>query len=361
MFANPMRAAVAVIMRVVMIATASTAGLLAQPEPSAVETYRAAVAAYLTSGDAARSARRLADLGPAELEPGVKAVLGRSDPKELEAAADLHLEIGIAVAGLSVSGAAAYFDQGSRLVSAILPLPAIRRGLSAPRLEELTLISTTWHRVAASTLLSINDVARARPMIVRARRIVPQSAPLLTVLGTAHEIDAGVNKPEDWDSVAKRTHTAQTRARLLLAAEESYKAALENDAAYPLAWIRLGRVQFLQNDVRTARASLERGAALAREPRHQFLAAMFMGALQEAQKDLDGARQSYERALASAPQSQNAVAALAFVELLSGRTGRAEEVARAYTSAKLDDAWWLHKTGVFDVEGLQWLRQHLRQ
>ena len=88
---------------------------------------------------------------------------------------------------------------------------------------------------------------------------------------------------------------------------------------------------------------------------------MFTGALQESQKDLDGARQSYARALTTAPQSQHAVAALAFVDMMSGRLDRAERVARAYTSATLDDAWWLHKTGVFDVEGLQWLRQHLRQ
>jgi len=335
--------------------------LLAQPDHSAIEIYRAAAAAYLESGDAARSARPLAGFAPAQLEPAVKAILARADPRELEAAADLHLEIGIAVAGLSVTDASAYFEQGSRLVAAILPPPAIRKGLSALRLEQMTLISTTWHRVAASTFLSINDVARARPLIVRARRIVPQSAAMLTLLGTAHEIDAGVNNPDDWDSLSGKTHTGMTRARMLLDAEESYKAALEEDPLYPLALIRLGRVQFLQNNARAARESLERGAALAIEPRHLFLAAMFKGALQESQNDLTGARLSYERALRIVPQSQHAVAALAFVEFMLGRTTRAEEIARAYTSAKLDEAWWLHKTGVFDFEGLQWLRQHLRQ
>jgi tetratricopeptide (TPR) repeat protein len=348
-------------MRTVMIVAASVTALLAQPDPSVVETYRAAVAAYLKSGDAANAARPLASLEPDELEPAVKAILGRADPRELEAAADLHLEIGIAVAGLSVTATAAYFDQGSRLVTAILPPPAIRKGVSALRLEEITLISTTWHRVAASTFLSINDVARARPIILRARRIVPQSAAMLTVLGTANEIDAGVNNPDDWDSLLGKTHAGFERGRMLLYAEESYKLALEATPLYPLALIRLGHVQFLQKNAKAARESLERGAALATEPRHKFLAAMFMGALQESQDDLAGARQSYERALSIVPQSQHAIAALAFVEFMSGRTTRAEEIARAYTSAKLDEAWWLHKTGVFDVEGLQWLRQHLRQ
>jgi tetratricopeptide (TPR) repeat protein len=349
------------IIRTAAFVAASVTTLLAQPGPTTTESYRAAVAEYLKSGDAAHSSRRLATLTPADLEPAVKAIIARADPRELEAAADLHLEIGIAVAGLSVSGAADYFAQGSRLVTAILPPPAIRKGVSAERLEEMTLISSTWHRVAASAFLSINDVARARPLIVRARRIVPQSAALLTLLGTANEIDAGVHNPDLWDSLSSKTRTAHARSSTLLFAEESYKAALESDPTYALAWIRLGRVQFLQDNVKGAATSLERGAALAREPRHQFLAAMFMGALQESRNDLDGARQSYQRALDIVPQSQHAVAALAFVDLMSGRIDRAQRVARAYTSAKLDDAWWVHKTGVFDLEGLQWLRQHLRQ
>jgi tetratricopeptide (TPR) repeat protein len=349
------------IMRIAAILVASVTTLLSQPDRSAVEIYRAAVAAYLESGDAAQSVRPLTGLTPDELEPAVKAILSRADPRELEAAADLHLEIGIAVAGLSVSSAADYFDQGSRLVMAIMPPPAIRKGLSALRLEEITLITATWHRVAASTLLSINDVARARLLILRIRRVVPQSAALLTLQGTANEIDAGVNNPDDFDSLSGKTHASFTRVSLLLRAEESYKAALESDPTYTLALIRLGRVQFLQNNVKAARDSLERGARLAREPRHQFLAAMFTGALQESQNDLAGARESYTHALSFVPQSQHAVAALAFVELMSGRIDQAEVVARAYTSATLDDAWWLHKTGAFDFEGLRWLRQHLRQ
>ena len=349
------------IMRIAALVAASVTTLLSQPAQSVVDIYRSAVAEYLETGDASRSARPLTGFAPDALEPAVKAILGRADPKELEAAADLHLEIGIAVAGVSVSGTAAYFEQGSRLVTAILPPPAIRRGVSALRLEEITLTSATWHRVAASTLLSINDVARARPLILRIRRIVPQSPALLTLLGTANEIDAGVYNPDDFDSLSGKSGAQMRRAARLLDAEESYKAALESDPNYALARIRLGRVQFLQDNVKAARESLERGAAEAREPRYQFLAAMFMGAMQESRNDLAGARASYERALNIAPQSQHAVAALAFVELMTGRIDRAEAIARAHASAKLDEAWWLHKTGVFDVEGLQWLRQHLRQ
>jgi tetratricopeptide (TPR) repeat protein len=349
------------IMRTAAIVALSVTTLVSQTIPSPTAIYRAALAEYLKTGDAARAAQPLATLGPEQLELAVKAILFRADPRELEGAADLHLEIGIAVAGLPVSGAAAYFDQGSRLANAIVPPPAIRKGVSALRLEQMTLISTTWHRVAASTFLSINDVARARSLIQRAPSLEPKSAEMLTVLGTASEIDAGALNPDNVDSLTGKTHSGFERSRRLMLAENSYKAALDSDPTYPLALIRLGRVQFLQNNVKSARESLERGAALAREPRHQFLAAMFMGALQESRNDLAGANQSYERALRIVPQSQHAVAAVVFVDGMLGWNHRAEEVARAYTSAKLDEAWWLHKTGAFDVEGLHWLRQHLRQ
>jgi len=79
---------------------------------------------------------------------------------------------------------------------------------------------------------------------------------MLTVLGTAHEIDAGVNNPDDWDSLLGKTHAGMTRARMLLDAEESYKVALEADPRYPLALIRLGRVQFLQKNPKAARCLL---------------------------------------------------------------------------------------------------------
>jgi len=348
-------------MRTVAIVLASVPTLLAQPDRSVVEIYRQAVAAYLESGDAATSARPLASLRPDQLEPAVKAVLTRADPRELESAADLQLEIGITVAGLSVSGTGAYFDQGSRLVTAILPPPAISKGLSAVRMEEIALISSIWHRVAASTFLSINDLTGARRLIQRAGRVASESAAVFTLVGTAHEIDAGLNDLDHWDPASAKPGGTMMRASLLLRAEEAYRSALESDPGYVLAVIRLGRVQSLQKNAKAARESLERGATLAREPRHLFLAAMFMGALQESQNDLTGARQSYERALSIVPQSQDAVAALAFAELVSGRINRAEKVARDYTSARRDDAWWLHKTGAFDFEGLQWLRQHLRQ
>ena len=160
--------------------------------------------------------------------------------------------------------------------------------------------------------------------------------------------------------VAQRTRTARERDRLLVLAESSYKKALAIDPDYALARIRLGRVQYLLNNLREARRSLQIGRDLAREPRQKFLAALFMGALQLTQNDLAGARQSFEQALAIMPQSQNAVAALSYEELMAGHLDRAQQVARDYASGSTT-SWWAYKTGALDLESLQWLRQRVRK
>lgn len=349
-------------MRTTAAAMACAAALSAAPtEQSGPDVYRGVVEEYRKTGDAAKAVEPLRGWSADEIERGVQALIARADTPELEAAATLHLEIGIAVAGLAPNSALSYFDHAERLIGATLPPPDIRRGLSAERLAEITDTTATILRVAASTFLSINDVRRARPLIARARRVAPDSAPIVTLAGTADEIDSSANDPDVWDGVAQRTRAARERSRFLTMAEGLYKDALKIDEAYPLARIRLGRVQFLLNNTREARKSLEAGRDAAKEPRHKFLAALFLGALLERQKDLDGARQSYETAHAIIPQSQNAVVALSNVELLAGNFDRAHQVAREFASAKLDDAWWAYKTGVLDLEGLQALRQRMQR
>lgn len=348
-------------LRTLALLVALPVAATARQSPSPLEVYRSVVTNYVKTGNAARSVVPLVGLSPAELAAVVDAVVRHNDPVELEAAAVLHLEIGIAVVGMSVSGAMSYLEQGSRLVDTVLPRSDIRRGLSAERIAEINRLRATWHRVAATAFLSVNDVTRARPLVTRAQRIQPRSAATLTLAGTVEELDAGLENPDDIGPPSQRSRAERARAILLLRAERAYTFAVEADPSYALARIRLGRIQYLMKDLKRARESLERGAAAATEPRHRFIAAMFMGALQQSQNDFAGARRSFERALAIAPQSQNAVVALSFTELMSGRTERAREIAQAFTSSSPDDVWWAYKTGVLDVEGLQWLRQQVRR
>jgi len=342
-----------------LVALPATAAAGQLPLP--IDVYRSAVATYVKTGNAAQSVEPLVGWSTAQLTAVVDAIVRHNDPVELEAAALLHLEIGIAVVGLSVIAAQSHLEQGSRLIDTLLPPPDIRRGLSAVRIAEINRLRATWHRVAASAFLSVNDVSHARPLVIRAQRIEPRSAATLTLAGTVDEIDAGLENPDDIGQPSQRTRAERTRGILLFRAERSYTFALEADPSYALARIRLGRIQYLMKDLKRARESLERGAAAATELRHQFIAAMFMGALQQSQNDFAGARRSFERALAIAPQSQNAVVALSFTELMSGRTERAREIAQAFTSVPALDVWWAYKTGVLDLEGLHWLRQEIRR
>ena len=350
MFAECMRTA----MTVVTALCFSAAGARAQSD---VDIYRKAIADYRAGADAAEAVKPLMGWNADQLEASVKAVIARADTPELEAASALHLEIGIAVAGLASSSSLAYFDHAARLMAATLPPPPIARGLSAQRLADIAEANAVLLRVATSALIAINDLDHARPLARKARSMTPHSAAALTISGLVEETDANHLDPDTWDTVSMRTRIAAERNRLLRIAEQFYNDALEADPAYALARIRLGRVQILQNQPAHARASLESGLAAAREPRPRFLASLFMGQLQLKQNDIDAARRSFEAAVAIIPQSQDAVAALAYTELIAGHVNRAEQIARQYTAAALADTWWAFKSATLDLEGLRWLRE----
>jgi tetratricopeptide (TPR) repeat protein len=279
----------------------------------------------------------------------------------VEAASAMHLEIGIAVAGLASGSAVSYFDQAARLMTATMPSGDIARGLSADRIADIAQANAVLLRVEASALIAINDLDHARPLARKARSITPHSAAAIAISGLVDETDANHLDPESWDTVLMRGRIARERDRLLRTAQQFYTDALHADPSYALARIRLGRVQTLQNTPARARESLESGLAAARDPRHRFLASLFMGQLQLKQDDIDGARHSFEAAVAIIPQSQDAVAALAYTEMIAGRVNRAEQIAGQYTAATLADTWWALKTATLDLEGLQWLRERARR
>jgi tetratricopeptide (TPR) repeat protein len=223
-------------------------------------------------------------------------------------------------------------------------------------------VRATWHGVAGSAFLSVNDIDRARPYLSKAVKITPGSAALLTLQGTADEIEGAGYNAEELESLVMKRRAVMQRTRLLVSAEELYRRALSADPAYPLALIRLGRVEFLFGKMKAAATSLEKGSAVARDPSHRYLAAMFMGALLQEQKDLAGARERFERALELAPQSQNALVALAYVELISGRPDHSQTLARGFLGTpNSDEAWWAVKNGTLDHAGLKWLRQRVRK
>jgi tetratricopeptide (TPR) repeat protein len=346
-----------------VLAVGSLTAVSAQAPPSKAEIYRGAVATYVRTGNPAVAVAPLLGWSRSDLEVAVADTIARADPAEMEAAAMLHLEIGVAIAGISTDSTAGYLDLGSRLIDGLIPINRdVRGNLSALRADEIATIRATWNGVAGSAFLSVNDVVRARMFFARAAKITPNSAAILTLQGMADEIDGAVNNPDDVESLLMKRRVTQQRTRLLLGAEQLYRRALSADPTYALAQIRLGRVEFLFKNMKAAGPSLEKGGAAAQEPSHRYVGAMFLGAFLQEQKDLAGARAQFERALEIAPQSQNAVVALAYVELISGRPDRAQALTRGYLGTPdLGEAWWASKNGTLDHTGLTWLRKRVRK
>jgi tetratricopeptide (TPR) repeat protein len=338
------------------------ASVAAQAQTSATSaTYRSAVMTYIKTGDAVLAVRPLVGWDRKSLDEGVAAALDSADTGLIEAAAVLHLEIGVALAGISTSSSLGHFELGAQLIDSIAPLkPDVRRTLGARLAGEALTLRATWFGVAGSAFLSVGDIAHARQFLSIALKALPRSPAALTLMGTANEIDGAVYNPDDIESPTLKIRGSRERTRLLLSAQQLYERALAADPNYALAQIRLGRVQFLLNNLKQAGEWLQKGSAGAEDPVHKYLAAMFTGALLQEQKDLAGAYASFERALTVAPRSQSAIVALAYVELLRGRPDHAQALARSYTGQPDSaDGWWAYKNGTLDQSGMRGLRQRV--
>ena len=345
----------------IVLVVCSAAGHAQEKTSPAV--YRNAVATYVKTGDPATAVTPLLGWDRKALDAAVADTIATGDAALIEAAAVLHLEIGVAIAGISTPSSHGYLELGERLVDSLVPVnPDVLRNLSAQRKEDIAQTRATYLGVAGSAFLSVNDVFRARPFFTRALKITPKAPALLTLQGTADEIDGAVLNPDDVESPAMKSRATRERLRLLLSADSLYRQALEADPGYALAQIRLGRVQFHFKNLKQAAEWLAKGSAGAKDPTHKYLAAMFTGALLQEQKNIAGARAAFEQALAISPRSQSAIVALAYVELISGRPDHAQSLARSYTlTPNSDEGWWAYKNGTLDNAGLQWMRRRVRK
>lgn len=327
--------------------------------PGPYEIYRTAVATYVKSGDIGRAVVPLQSWSVTEFDAAVNATIAGRRVDELEAAAIFHLEIGVALVGISPAAAAGHIRYGSDLLdrwTSMQPRLSVAAGGEEKRFRAL------WFGVAGSAFAAVKDIGRARPILNKALGILPRSARTQTLIGTLKEFEASQFNPEDAPSISYRERFKRERMVRLYQAELDYREALRDDESYALAHIRLGRVLHLSGKLREARVSLERGRTLAREPLAQDLAALFMGALQQDEKDIAGARQSFERAMARAPGSQPAVVALAYLEVMAGRPDRAHALTRGFAEPPATaDPWWAFHNGGLDLEGLRSLRARAMQ
>jgi tetratricopeptide (TPR) repeat protein len=258
---------------------------------------------------------------------------------------------------MSPGTAKVHIDLGRDLLEKTAALR--KAGLRVDGLDELRSI---WLSVAGSVFLAIRDPQHAIPYIRDALGVAPKSAHVLTVLGTAEEVDATGWNIDDWTTLSQRERSVRERVVRLGRAERAYREALRLDPGYAIASIRLGRVLQMIGKPADAREALERGLKDAQGAYAEYIGSLFLGSLLVEQKDLAGARRSYQRALAIAPLSQPAVVGMAHAELMSGRPDRAQALAQDFAAKNgIENTWWAYKDGSLDLTGLGWLREQARK
>ena len=350
MSAQCMRLAVTLL----MLIGVSGAGAAAQIVDAGA-VHRSAVDTYVRTGDITKAVAPLQRWSVRDFERAIDELIATNDVARMRVTSIFHLDIAVALAGLSPGTAKVHIDLGRDLLDKLA-----ERSKAGMRIDGLDEFRSVWLSVAGSAFLSIRDPQHAIPYVRAALELAPKSPHVLTVLGSAEEVDASGWNADDWQTLSQRERNLRERIVRLGRAERSYREALRIDPGYALASIRLGRVLQLNGKLDDARAAIERGIKDARGPFPEYVGALFLGAVLVEQKDLAGARRAYERALAIAPLSQPAVVGLAHAELMSGRPDRAHALAANLTAKNGEDTWWSYKDGSLDLPGLAWLRDRVR-
>lgn len=318
--------------------------------------YAAAVRAYVAGHDAAEAVTPLIEWTDGHFKNAVEKYAAQPEPR-FSAAAVLHLEIAAGIVTRSPVGAARHLEFGVQLVRHLQP-PA--RNLPRLTPAETAQFTERWFVAAASTLLSVNDPARAAPFIGRGLGVAPKSADLRVMSGILDEMSALSTNPDESRTGSQISRVMLARTQALSRAKGKYQKLLIDEPQSTRARIRLGRVLLLLDERDLALAELLRAQSEAREPAQRYLAAMFLGALYERSGNLTGARRAYETALAAAPASQAATVALGHLDVMAGRPDRAQALARQLLSKPpVGDEWWSYKNGGFEMAALVWLRQQV--
>jgi tetratricopeptide (TPR) repeat protein len=338
-----------------LIVAAAACQPAAAQVPDGPAIHRGAVDIYAGTQDVARAAAVLQQFKPQDFERAMAALIATKDAARIRVTATFHLEIAIALAGLSPGTAKLHVDLGRDLLEETAKLR--KAGMRVDGLDEFRSI---WLSVAGSVFLSVRDPQHSMSYLREALDLAPKSAHVLTVVGSAEEVDASGWNTDDWSTLSQRERTFRERNARLGRAEKAYRDALRIDPGYALASIRLGRVLQLNGKLDEAREAMDRGMKDSRGPFSEYVGSLFLGSLLVDQKDLAGARRAYARALAIAPFSQPAVVGMAHVELMSGRPDRAQALAQGFAANNTIDTWWAYKDGSLDLPGLAWLRDRVK-
>lgn len=312
--------------------------------PALRATYEAAVESFRTTL-AFRGADTLVGRWSREMLEDAVTAAQRNEPAFAFAAATFHLEVALDVAPRSADNAMYHLRLGERLLAALPP---------AVKDEGVREFLDRWYGTASSIFLAQSDGPRAKEILDRAKRQVPNASRVRFVAGRIEEV-AGLSL-EVYDA---RLDHGRLRARLA-SAEREYRAALADDPGYVRAQVHLGRVLLALDRREEGRRLLESVAAEARSTGDRYLATLFLAADYERAGDVEPARALLEGLEAIAPNRQTSWLALAQLEQRAGRLERAREVVASHLGSGSDaDEWWTYRSGGVQTEDLEWLRERL--
>lgn len=329
----------------VILSTTATTAAFRQSATSHADhsaTYRQLVAAYRSVD--ADTMRRLAALPPGTVSSLVDAVLSARGAAawaagDVIAAAMLHTDTGIELmkAGLVEQGVF-HVNVAARLID--------RTADTAPL---YTSYAGRWYAVVAAILHSYEARAWALEFNKRQRtRQAETAAGEVLTRALREELEAAKEPPgrfayRDAPPAAVQAgieHRYSSVARL-------FEQAVHVDPECYEGWLHLGRTRMLAGNDRAAIAALER-AVKAHDPRHQYLAIMFLGAIAERQQRFADAEQRYRQASALYPWGQSAPVALSQLLSRCGRDADAREIlVRYHARAKsiAADPLWTYLLG----------------
>ena len=170
---------------VVAILSVTAAGESQTPDP--FQVYQSAVASYMQSRDISRAVTPLQQWSASEFDAAVKATLASGNPPLIKAAAIFHLEIGVALVGVSSASAAGHIGYGVTLLDR---WTATQPALNPAAVGDQKQFRSIWFGVAGSAFAAIKELGRARPLLNKSIAALPRSARAKTLLGTLKEFEA---------------------------------------------------------------------------------------------------------------------------------------------------------------------------
>lgn len=207
-----------------------------------------------------------------------------------------------------------------------------------------------WYQAAGHHMLASRNFTEARPHLDRALELFAGDAEIEFLAGLLHEAQSA---PAIQAAVADQIERLPPRQRRqyqpavgsmrgeVSEAIDAFSKSIAADPAHLESRIRLGRLLASIGKPEPAAAHLREALTRASDPRHRYLAQLFLGRAEEMRGDMTGARAAYTAASQQFPGAQSPRFALSQLERHTGnRIAAAEALRFLENPSSDDDPWW---------------------